>query len=306
MDEKRELVIELHSQARKNFKRRRVIMKGIDDLWQADLVEMGNYSTYNKGFKYLLTVIDTFSKFAWIRPLKSKTAIDVTNAMNDIFNLGRRPKNLQTDDGKEFFNNLFKNLMTKYKINHYSTYSIMKASIVERFNRTLKGMMWKEFSYNGSYHWVDLYEKLISDYNKKIHRVIKMAPIDVKPSNEKLLLNTVYNHIKIFKKNKFNIGDNVRISKYKHCFEKGYTPNWTTEIFKIKHIKITYPTTYILEDYMGNPIKGGFYEEELLSTRYPNTYLVEKVIRIKNNRAFVKWLGFTNDHNSWINKNEIL
>ncbi|KAI8120097.1 hypothetical protein CVS40_8601 [Lucilia cuprina] len=69
MNEKRELVNELHSQARKNFKRRMVIMKGIDDLWQADLVEMGNYSIYNKGFKYLLTVIDTFSKYVWVRPL---------------------------------------------------------------------------------------------------------------------------------------------------------------------------------------------------------------------------------------------
>ena len=166
--------------------------------------------------------------------------------------------------------------------------------------------MWKEFSYNGSYHWIDLYKQLINEYNKKIHRTIKMAPANVKPSNEKFLLNTVYDHIKIFKKNKFNIGDHVRISKYKHNFEKGYTPNWTTEIFKIKEIKITYPTTYVLEDYTGTPIKGTFYEEELLSTRYPNTYLVEKVLRTKNGQAYVKWLGFSSDHNSWINKNEIL
>lgn len=306
MDEKRFLVNELHKQARKGFLRRRVVMKGIDDLWQADLVEMGNYSTQNKGYRYLLTVIDTFSKFSWVEPLKTKTSKDVVKAFKNIFKFGRKPINLQTDDGKEFFNKNFDVLMKTYKINHYSTFSVMKASIVERFNRTLKGMMWKEFSYNGSYHWLDKYKDLVKTYNKNYHRTIKMAPIKVNKSNEDTLLNTVYNHLKIHPPSKYHVGDHVRISKYKHVFEKGFTPNWTTEIFKIKSIKNTYPTTYILEDYQGNPIKGGFYNEELSKTRYPNTYLVEKILKTDGDRVFVKWLGFPNDHNSWINKIEIL
>lgn len=306
MDVKRILVKELHKQARKKFQRRRVVMKGIDDLWQADLVEMGNYSAENRDYRYLMTVIDTFSKFAWCAPLKTKSAPDVVRAMEKIFSLGRIPKNLHTDDGKEFFNKLFGKLMKQHNINHYSTFSIMKASIVERFNRTLKGMMWKEFSYNGSYHWIDLYKDLVNEYNRKIHRTIKMAPINVNSKNEKMLLDTVYSHLKMFKISKFHVGDHVRISKYKHIFEKGYTPNWTTEIFKIKSIQNTYPATNILEDYQGNAIKGGFYDEELSKTRYPDTFLVEKVLKTKDERAFVKWLGFSNDHNSWINKNEIL
>ena len=102
------------------------------------------------------------------------------------------------------------------------------------------------------------------------------------------------------------MGDYMRISKYKHVFEKGYTPNWTTEIFKVKEVKNTYPTTYILEDYQGNPIKGGFYDEELSKTQFPNTYLVEKIIKTKGDRVYVKWLGFSNQHNSWINKSELL
>lgn len=303
---KRDLVNELHKQARKNFKRRRVVMKGIDDLWQADLVEMGDYSTYNKNYRYLLTVIDTFSKFAWAAPLKTKTALEVTNVMKEIFNLGRVPKNLQTDDGKEFFNQHFSKLMNDYKINHYSTYSRMKASIVERFNRTLKGMMWKEFSVNGSYRWLNIYKDLVNTYNRKIHRTIKMPPIKVNSTNERKLLNTVYSHMKIYKISKFNVGDYVRISKYKNVFEKGYTPNWTTEIFKIKSIKNTYPATYILEDYQGNPIQGGFYDEELSKTKFSDTFLVEKILQTRGKKAFVKWLGFSSEHNSWINKNEIL
>ena len=204
------------------------------------------------------------------------------------------------------FNKHFKDLMAKYNINHYSTYSIMKASIIERFNRTLKGMMWKEFSSNGSYHWLNIYKDLINKYNRKVHRTIKMSPVKVNSKNEKMLLETVYNNLKIYKISKFNVGDYVRISKYKHVFEKGYTPNWTTEIFKVKEVKNTYPTTYILEDYQGNPIKGGFYDEELSKTQFPNTYLVEKIIKTKGDRVYVKWLGFSNQHNSWINKSELL
>lgn len=303
---KRGLVNELHKQARRVFKRRRVVMKGIDDLWQADLVEMGNYASHNKNYRYLLTVIDTFSKYAWAVAIKSKTGLEVANAIREIFKSDRVPKNLQTDDGKEFFNNHFSKLMEEYEINHYSTFSIMKASIVERFNRTLKGMMWKEFSFNGSYQWIDIYKDLVNAYNKKVHRTIKMAPIEVNSSNERKLLNTVYSHLKIYKMSKFNVDDYVRISKYKHVFEKGYTPNWTTEIFRIKTIKNTYPTTYILEDYQRNPIRGGFYDEELSKTRFPDTFLVEKVLKTRGKEAFVKWLGFSSEHNSWINKNEIL
>lgn len=304
--ERRQIVNEIHASARKNFPRRRVIMKGIDDLWQADLVEMGNYSTINKGYRYMLTVIDTFSKYAWAEAIKSKNAVEVSKAFKNILGMGRVPKNLQTDDGKEFFNKEFTSLMQKFSINHYSTYSIMKASIVERFNRTLKSLMFREFSYNGTYHWINMYKQLVKRYNETKHRTIKMAPMDVNSKNEDYLLKTVYNRLKIFKQHKFHVGDYVRISKYKHLFEKGYTPNFSTEVFRIKSIQITNPVTYILEDYQGNPIKGGFYEEEIQATKFPNTYLVEKILKTKGDKVYVKWLGFSSQHNSWINKNEIL
>ena len=303
---KRQVVLELHKPARKIFKRRRVIIKGLDDLWQADLVEMIGYSKVNKGYKYLETIIDTFSKFAWAIPIRQKTAAEVANSLKYVFNQGRIPKNLQTDDGKEFFNSTFKKLMLQHNINHYSTYSSLKASIVERFNRTLKNKMWVEFSFRGSYRWTDILSNLLDTYNKTTHRTIKMRPCDINRSNEKFLLSTVYNHIKIAHKPKYKIGDSVRINKYKHVFSKGYTPNWTTEIFTVKQIKYTNPTTYLLADYQGNPIKDGFYELELLKTAYPNVYLVEKILRKSGTKVFVKWLGFSNDHNTWINKNDVL
>lgn len=305
MNKKQQLVNELHSPARRNFKRRTVILKGINDLWQADLVEMGDYSSKNKGYKYLLTIIDAFSKFAWALPIKTKTGSEVTNTIQKIL-IAQSPTHLQTDQGKEFYNSNFEKLMRKHRINHYSTYSTVKASIIERFNRTLKEQMWKHFSFNGTYNWINNIQELVNKYNNTVHRTIKMKPIDVNLSNEKTLLETVYKKIKTSPQAKFKIGENVRISKYKHLFEKGYTPNWTTEVFKIHKIKNTNPVTYILEDYQNETILGSFYEHELLKVKHSDIYLVQKILKNKGNKVYVKWLGFPEKHNSWINKTEIL
>lgn len=306
---KQNLVDEIHKPCRRNFLRRKVIMKGIDDLWQADLVEMGAYADQNKGYRYLLTVIDTFSKFGWAVALKDKTASSVSDAMQMIFAKHKRiPKNLQTDDGKEFFNiTHFSKLMKKHNINHYSTFSVLKASIVERFNRTIKSAMWKQFSYNGSYKWIEMINTLIDNYNSKKHRTIKMCPRDVNKTNENRLLTTVYEHIKIKPlKTKFILNDCVRISKYKHLFAKGYTPNYTTEVFKIAAIQPTTPVTYILTDYKNQPISGAFYEAELCKAKYPDVFLVEKIVRKTKNKFLVKWLGFGSEHNSWISRDQII
>lgn len=302
---KRKLVDELHKPARRKFKRRRIITKGLNDLFQADLVEMIPYSKMNNGYKYILTVIDVFSKYAWAVPVKNKTGKEVANAMKKILQ-ERVPKNLHTDMGKEFYNGEFIDLMKKFHINHYSTYSTMKAAIVERFNRTLKSNMWKEFSYQGTYKWLKLLPELVNKYNKTRHHTTNMKPSDINIKNEKHLLNTVYSHIKMATtKNKFKVNDKVRISKYRELFSKGYTPNWSNEVFTIKSVKLTNPTTYLLQDDQGEEIKGAFYEEELQKTAHPNIFLIEKIIRRKGDKVFVKWLGFDSTHNSWVDKKDL-
>lgn len=302
-----QIVEELHKSARRNFKRRRFIVKGINETLQADLVEMIPYAKVNKNNKYILTVIDVFSKYAWAIPIKKKSGQEVTQALSKILQqLSSPPKNIHTDDGREFFNKDFKQLMEKNKINHYSTYSGMKAMICERWNRTLKNKMWKQFSLQGNYKWLNILQPLVTKYNDTIHRTIKMKPNEVNKRNELEILQTVYNRIKTFKTGKFNIGDYVRISKNRHIFAKGYTSNWTTEIFKIRKVQITNPVTYLLEDYQKNAIKGAFYEKELQKAKFPDIYLVEKVLRRKGNQAYVKWLGFDDSHNSWILKNHII
>lgn len=191
----------------------------------------------------------------------------------------------------------------------YSTYTTKKASIVERFNRTLKSKMWKRFSMNGSYRWVDMLQSLLNEYNDSKHRTIKMKPNNVTISNEKNLLDSIYNRKWVITpavKPKFHVGDTVRLSKYKHIFEKGYTPNWTTEVFKIKKIQYTDPITYKLVDLNDGEIKGTIYAEELQLVKNPNIYLVERIIRSIGNKVFVKWLGFDSSHNSWIDEVEML
>ena len=144
-------------------------------------------------------------------------------------------------------------------------------------------------------------QSIVDKYNDTVHRTTGMRPRLVTLKDEKRLLRSVYKETKQVVKSKFAPGDKVWISKYKHFFEKGYTPNWTTEIFTIERKQLTNPVTYLLRDGEGRLVRVGFYEQELLKTRHPDVYLVEKVLKRKGNEAFVKWLGFDKTHNSWIN-----
>lgn len=302
---KRQVVEELHKPARINFKRRRVILKSLNDLYQADLIEMLPYSKENKGYKYILIIINCFSKFVWAFPIKNKSALEVSKNFEKIFKI-QKIDNLQTDMGKEFFNKNLETLIRKYKINHYSTYSEKKASIVERVIRTLKNLIWKEFSFQGHFKWLDLLPRIVRKYNNTKHRTIKMKPVDVNENNQKHLLQTVYSHIKsVHKVPKFGVGDYVRISKRRGVFDKKYIPNFSTEIFTVRKVNLTNPITYLLQDENKTPILGGFYEQQLQKVKYPDIYLVEKILRRNKNKVFVKWLGLENKYNSWIDCNNI-
>ena len=130
----------LHKPRRRRFPTLPVLVFNMYEQWVADLVEVQNISKYNKGMRYLLMVIDAFSKYAWVEPIKTKTGKAVTEAFEKILKCakGRKPLNLQTDDGKEFYNSTFAALMKQKNIHHFSTSGDTKASIVERFNRTFK------------------------------------------------------------------------------------------------------------------------------------------------------------------------
>ena len=141
---------ELHKPIKRNFTRRQVIVNHIDERWSSDLVEIQQFSKWNKGYRYLLMVLDVFSKYGWIVPLKDKKGETVTEAFKLIFKEGRKPQYLWVDKGKEFYNKHLKELLENHNIQMYSTENEEKSSVCERWNRTIKGKMWKQFTIQGN------------------------------------------------------------------------------------------------------------------------------------------------------------
>ena len=296
---------ELHKPKRKNYVRRKIIVNHIDEIFAADLVEMQKFSKINKGYRYLLTCIDIFSKYAFAIPLKDKKGITIKNVLQKIFNK-RKPKFLWTDNGKEFYNNQVNDLLEKNNIKLYSTNnSEIKSSVIERFNRTFKNMMYKKFTENNNTIFYNIIDKLVNEYNNKCHRTIKMTPVEASKKINENKIKQIYNFEKTNKIAKFKIGDHVRISLNKNIFEKSYETNWTEEIFVIYDIKYSNVPYYYLKDLNDEKLDGTFYEQELQKTNL-TLYVIEKIIKAKNDKLFVKWRGYDNSFNSWINKKDVI
>ena len=307
-----QLADELHKPITKIFSKRKVISNSIDKIWAADLVEMQQFSKWNKGMKYLLIVIDVFSKYGWIKPLKDKKTESVSKAFKEIFKKSKRkPMMLWTDKGSEFISKHFKEFLKKEKIKLYHTENEEKSSVLERWNRTMKNRMWKMFTANNNTVYWDKIDKLVDDYNNTIHSSMKMTPKEAsKKENEEKVFVNLYGDLIYWKpkKPKFTIGDKVRISKYKRrIFDKGYTPNWTEEVFIVDKILPTKPVTYEIIDSIGEEIKGSFSEKELQKAKQ-QTFKIEKVLRRDNKKkkALAKWKGYSDKFNSWINFKDLV
>ena len=296
---------ELHKSKRKNYPRRKIIVNHIDEIFAADLVEMQKFAKLNKGYRYLLTCIDIFSKFSWVIPLKDKKGITIKNALEKIFKQ-RKPKLLWTDNGKEFYNKQVETLLNENNIKIYSTNnSEIKSAVVERFNRTFKNMMYKKFTENNNTIFYNILDELVNNYNNKYHSTVRMTPIEAsKKINEKKIKN-IYNFEKTKKPGKFKIGDKVRISLEKNIFEKSYETNWTQEIFEIYDIKYSNVTYYYLKDLNNEKLQGTFYQEELQKTKQDDLYTIEKILKTNKNKVYVKFKGYSNDFNQWVNKSDI-
>ena len=285
-----------------HFRRRKVVVNDIDEIWAADLVDMQSFSKFNNGIKYLLMVIDVFSKYGWIVPLKSKTGVDVANALSKIFK-ERRPMKMWTDEGKEFYNKHVKALGVQL----YSTENKEKNCVVERWNRTMKEKMFKYFSANNTKKYINILDEMVNKYNNTKHSSIKMTPVEASNKKNKnrvwFTLNGKARTNPL--KPKFSLGDKMRITKKKSNFEKGYTPRWTEEVFTVSQIQHTDPPTYKISDHHGEEIQGTFYEQEMQKTN-EDIFRIEKIIRKQKNRSLVKWLGYPDSFNSWVDNKELI
>ena len=204
------------------------------------------------------------------------------------------------DRGSEFYNNSFKKWLQNNDTTTYSTNNEGKSVIAERFIRILKTKIYKYMISISKNVYIDKVDEIVNEYDDEYHTSIKMKPTDVK-DNTYIDFKKEVND----KDPKFKVGDHVRISKYKNIFAKGYMPNWSEEIFVIKKIKNTVPWTYFINDLSGEEIISTFYEKELQSTRQ-NKFRIEKVIKKKGDKLYVKWKRYNNSFNSWIDKKDIV
>ena len=190
----------------------------------------------------------------------------------------------------------------------YYTFSNLKAVFIERFNRSLRELMMKEFIKNNNTIWYNILQNLIKTYNNRYHHTIKMKPINVNKSNEKYIKNNFYTFDKTNKIPKFKINDLVRISlKRRQLFDKpSGNIKWSEELFKIYEINKSNVIIYKIKDLNDEVVKGIFYEKELQKTKNTSgEYIIEKILKTKGNQIYVKWRGYSNNFNSWIDKNSV-
>ena len=233
------LADELHKPTIKKFNERKVYSQFKDNVWGVDLADMQSLSRKNKGIKYLLCAIDLFSKYAFVIPLKDKKGISIVNAFDKIIKQSKRkPNKIWVNQESESYNNNLKKWLSDNNIIMYSTYNEGKSVVAERFIRTLKNKLYKHMTATGKNVYYDVLDDVVSKYNNTKHSTIKMKPIDVK--NNKRVYIDEHNE----KRSRFKVGDRVRISRFKNIFAKGYTPNWSREMFIVNKINDTIPYTY--------------------------------------------------------------
>jgi len=306
-----------HQPRRVRFHRNRYVVFNIAQLYEADLAVFAEeFSKYNDGVKYLLVVIDCFSKYIFVEPLKRKTTEAIIAAFKKIFlRSDVKSERLQTDKGGEFDSKKFRQFMKLNNIKFNVTNNPdTKAAIVERVIRTLKGKIFKYLTYANTFRFIDVLDDIVNSYNNSYHRSIKMTPNEVNDKNilqvyrniKASQLSNVKKKLKTKKKPKFEIGDYVRITKEKKVFEKSFTANFTEEIFRIKSIARRIPVVYYIEDLAGEEITGTFYEPELRKVIYDEgaAHAIEKIIKQrrkgKNVQYFVKFRGYPSKFNTWV------
>ena len=297
----------LNNSVKRNFQRGRVIVAGIGDQWDADLASFARDSDENDGYKYLLVVIDIFTRYAWIEPIKDKTSREIVRAFNRIIMKGRKPRRLRTDAAKDFTSKGFQEYLETKDIAHFTTHSERQANYVERFIKTIKSRIWRHIRSQNSRRYIDILQKLVDSYNKSWHSGILSEPINVNKQNESRLWWQMYwpKDIKIKKESKdkkvkflFKVGDKVRISHLRSAFQREYDIKWSGEIFKIskRFVRQNQPM-YRIIDFFNKPVKGTFYQKELQKVNVKNTdiFKVEKVLKYKgrgrNRLAKVRWLN---------------
>ena len=263
MNEKKDIAKEIFSPVIKKFDRIKIIpIKHKDECWSINLIDRSSLSKYNKNYKFIFTIIDNHTKYAWAIPLKDKSGKSTTTAIKSLIEkTKRKPDKIWSDRGKEFYNKTFLDFLKQNEIQIYSTNSDLKAVFVERFNRTLLDLIKKPMYIEGKACWLNHLDTAMEKYNNRVHGTTKMTPFETVTNTNKIINIKINKNEKI---PKFQVGDYVRVPDKRNIYSKGYTTNWNRELFKIHKINPTNPVTYGLVDENNEQIEGKYYEQELL------------------------------------------
>ena len=299
-----------------------IIPLGLDDQWEIDLFHMDSLAKYNKGIRYGLLAIDTFSRFLWVRGLLTKKSEEVAEAFLDILSLGRRPNKVKSDLGREFLGRIFEDMLKKENIKHFYSYTSRKAAFAERSIKTIKGKIFKYISATQSYKYIDKLQDIVSAYNSSVHSSIGIAPNNVTKENESEVRLQAYLARKkrrgkkkkyVRRPYKFKVGDKVRISYTKGTFQREYSERWSHEIYTVERRYRRHDSTpvYILKDWNETSIKGGFAEEELqmIDVDEDTKYKIDKILKRRTvngeRQVLVSWQGWSKRFDSWIPASEV-
>ena len=314
-------VYTLHKKAPLRFPRQRIIPTGLDELWESDLADFSAISKYNDNWKFLAIFIDVFSKFAWVRKMKNKTAREMLRVTKSVFpnSEHRQPKPyLFTDRGREYENNLISNFLKEQGVVHYVSNNELHCPHAERLVRTLKSRLYKIFTSRQSYRYVDVLEDVVDAYNHTVHSTTKMRPADVTADNWQQLWFSVYMPKQIQEqrdvlktKPKFSVGNLVRLSLLRGKFDRDYHQKFSEEVFKIDKVVPSYPPRYKIIDLNGSSVQGSFYEQEMQRVELPadGYYKVEKILKTRKRgrqkQFLIRWVGYGADFDSWVSATDI-
>ena len=299
-----------HKPLVKNFTRRRFYSPRIDEIWQADLAYFSDFPEDNDGFLYWLVVLDTFSKYCWVIPLRTKQGLEVANGFQKILSESKRkPNSLNTDSGTEFTGNKFQIVLKNNNIKFYTTQNEGKAMMAERLIGTFKRKLGMYMTHYNTRRWVEALNDFVYNYNyNTIHSSTKLKPYEAsQKDNEHKVFFKLYGKKMEPRKPKYIIGDKIRIYKWNPLFTKSFRPNFSEEIFEISEVvktsngNYTKPVTYRIKDYNEEPVKGTFYENEIVRfNKLDDQYEIETVVKRDKNMCFVKWKGYPTSMNSWV------
>ena len=252
----------------------------IDDIWSSDILDLKDYGPENnRNYRYVLVVIDNFSKFGWTIPLKNKTGQTIKDSFENILiNSKRRPNLIETDRGKEFYNNIFQEFLNKNNIKLYSRNSSYGAVFAERFNRTIRDLLKRPVFEKGDGNWIDVLPTITKQYNNKVHSSTKLTPIQASlKKNEGYVYKNLLDKRKK-KTPKFQINDLVRTADLKRTFSKSDMTNWSYKLYKI---------TEIINDTLSS------YKIDNLPERYNEALLKKTELTMTENNSVMKKLNIT-------------